>query len=151
MNKINPALELFPHHTCTVNWVGMAQRLWSSSAAVCSDIRYNRSYRDCTVAQSYSIASLGLSRSRADYTFVLARPCVYERGSVVIFNLPLLCPCPRIVSASHGNFHSLTKKGPWAVHLTLGLNRGVGRHSSCQYCVLLSAGRGTNSARHCGL
>ena len=25
-------------------------------------------------------------------------------------------------------YHSLTKEGPWVVHLTLGSNRGVGRH-----------------------
>ena len=47
--------------------------------------------------------------------------------------------------------HSLTKKGPWAVHLTLGSTRGVGQHSSYQYCVLLSARSGANSARHHGL
>ena len=30
---------------------------------------------------------------------------------------------------------SLAKKGPWAVHLTLGSNWGVGQHSNYQYCV----------------
>ena len=40
---------------------------------------------------------------------------------------------------------SLVKKDPWAVHLTLASNRGVGRHSSHQYCVLLSSQSGANS------
>ena len=41
---------------------------------------------------------------------------------------------------------SLTKEGPWAVHLTFGSNRGVGQHSRHQYCVVL---RVQNSA-YCG-
>ena len=48
---------------------------------------------------------------------------------------------------------SLAKMGPWVVHLTLGSNRGVGRHSSYLYCVLLSTGSGGANLRvwHRGL
>ena len=35
-------------------------------------------------------------------------------------------------------YRSLAKKGPWAVHLTLGSDRGVGRHSRYQYSVIQS-------------
>ena len=37
---------------------------------------------------------------------------------------------------------SLTKEGPWAVHLTLVSERGVGQHSRYQYCVLSGAYEG---------
>ena len=42
--------------------------------------------------------------------------------------------------------HSLTKEGPWAVHLTFGSNGGVGQHSRHQCCVVLNV---QNSA-YCG-
>ena len=48
-------------------------------------------------------------------------------------------------------YRSLAKKGPWAVHLTLGSNWGVGQHLSYQYCVLLSAQSNAINAWHCGL
>ena len=85
-------------YVCAVNWVGIAQQLWSSGAAVCSNIRYNRSYRDCTVAQSYTIAIT--ITCWLHVCIGKAMPCINERGSIVIFNLPLLCPCPQIISAS---------------------------------------------------
>ena len=36
----------------------------------------------------------------------------------------------------HAIYCSLTKKGPWAVYLKLGSNRGVGRHYRHHYCAL---------------
>ena len=41
-------------------------------------------------------------------------------------------------------YRSLVKKGPWAVHLTLGSDKGVGRHSRYQYSVILSAQSGVD-------
>ena len=60
---------------------------------------------------------------------------------------------PKFESGWSTSFHyrSLVKKGPRAVHLTLGSNGGVGRHSSYQYFVLLSARSGANSVWHRGL
>ena len=49
------------------------------------------------------------------------------------------------------NFSTVVLRPMGVVHLTLGSNRGVGRQSSYQYCVLLSAGSGANCAWHLGL
>ena len=43
-------------------------------------------------------------------------------------------------------YHSLAKKGPWAVHLTLGSDRGVGRNLRYQYSAILSAQSGAYCA-----
>ena len=64
-------------------------------------------------------------------------------GQFFFFLLSVLVPHYR------KNNTVVSQKGPWAVHLTLGSNGGggVGQYSSHQYCVLLSAQSGANSAR----
>ena len=59
----------------------------------------------------------------------------FDSESVMVNNL---AATPRTLTQTcfahgAGKYRRLTKEGPWAVHLTLGSDRGVGRHLQHQY------------------